>query len=234
MFKKIAAYLFNRNPIERIRPEHNKGWTKAIWTDHISRYEFAKKKMRAGTLLDIACGEGYGSAFLAQKATHVTGVDISSEVVSDAKKKYASHKNLTFETADALDFLKTTKKSYDTIICFETIEHIHDYRKFLFLVKKCLKESGVFIVSTPNKLFSDIFAGDTFNEFHLKEFYSQEFVDIVTQIFGVRPKVYLQRPVNKNRLILGTIQSFMFNKHAITKESDTHEGIYIILVVEKK
>ena len=201
----------------------------------MARYEFAEKKLHPGALLDIACGEGYGSAYLARKARHVVGVDISSEVIANAKQKYMSHRNLTFEAADALDYLKHTKKTFDTIVCFETIEHIRDYRKFLYLANKCLKKSGVFIVSTPNKLFSDIFAGDTFNEFHLKEFYTQEFIEIISQIFGVKPKAYYQRAINKNHLIWGAIQSLLFqNNQPISPRTAHHEGIYVILVVKKK
>jgi len=59
-----------------------------IELEHLHRYLFACKAVIGKTVLDIASGEGYGSAMLAQAAHKVTGVDISQEAVSHAQDKY--------------------------------------------------------------------------------------------------------------------------------------------------
>src|SRR5437762_3641328 len=59
---------------------------------HLERYEFARQNLVGGTLLDIACGVGYGTALLAQNpgVSNALGVDISDEAVRYAAKRYGS------------------------------------------------------------------------------------------------------------------------------------------------
>ena len=63
--------------------------------EHWHRYLFATQFVAGKRVLDIACGEGYGSSLLAERAEHVTGVDIDPEVVRRAASRYA-RPNLTF------------------------------------------------------------------------------------------------------------------------------------------
>ena len=48
-----------------------------IALEHLHRYAMAKDFAAGKVVLDIACGEGYGSAFLAEVAARVYGVDIA-------------------------------------------------------------------------------------------------------------------------------------------------------------
>jgi 2-polyprenyl-3-methyl-5-hydroxy-6-metoxy-1,4-benzoquinol methylase len=235
MYHRIFKFLFNINPIERITPNETSLFTKRIWQDHISRYEFAKKYVKKGVLLDIACGEGYGSAHLAPYASSTIGVDISKEDIEHAKKRYSKDKNkVNFVADDAIHFLQKNKKKFDTIVSFETIEHLKEYRKFLIEIEKSLHTSGTFIVSTPNKLFSDVLAGGTFNEFHVKEFYMQEFVDLIKEIFGKEPRMFLQRPVRKNHLLLGGLWNYLrYGSRPFMKKNKDYEGVFLVAVVKK-
>src|SRR5512132_1491659 len=71
-----------------------------IWYEHWHRYHFAAPLARGKRVLDVACGEGYGSALLARTATSVVGVDVSFEAVAHARRAYASQANAAFEQAD--------------------------------------------------------------------------------------------------------------------------------------
>ena len=64
-----------------------------IELEHLHRYLLAKQAVVGKTVLDIASGEGYGSAMLAESARRVTGVDISQEAVSHAQTKVSSRKS---------------------------------------------------------------------------------------------------------------------------------------------
>ena len=63
--------------------------------EHWHRYIFAKGYVQNKLVLDAACGEGYGTAYLAGFATHVTGIDLSEEAINHAQKKYLLN-NLSF------------------------------------------------------------------------------------------------------------------------------------------
>ena len=60
-----------------------------IVIEHMQRYRMAAKLAEGRDVLDVACGEGYGSSILAGMAQRVTGVDISPQAVAYAREHYA-------------------------------------------------------------------------------------------------------------------------------------------------
>ena len=80
---------------ERFTPE----CVREIRYEHLHRYALAADFVRGMSVLDAACGEGYGSGILARTAASVTGVDISQAAIGHARARYASS-NLAFEVAD--------------------------------------------------------------------------------------------------------------------------------------
>lgn len=95
---------------------------KATELQHINRYNFAKELVKDMRVLDVACGEGYGSNMLAETAKEVIGVDISKEAIEQANEKY-SKENLSFKVMDA-EGLSFDDNYFDAIVSFETIEHL--------------------------------------------------------------------------------------------------------------
>lgn len=86
----------------------------------IARYEFAKKFIqKEDTLLDIACGTGYGIKMLAEKTISATGVDISDSAIKYARKHYLGEK-INFLKADIFKY----EQPADIVLSFETIEHV--------------------------------------------------------------------------------------------------------------
>lgn len=117
---------------------------------HLKRYNFAKSYIKeSDNVGDFACGTGYGSAILATKAESVVGLDIDGRVIEKIKERYKEVHNLEFLESDLLkmDF----ENKFDTIVSFETIEHLkeEDILKLLALFHKALKSSGKLIISTP-------------------------------------------------------------------------------------
>lgn len=153
-----------------------------IWYEHWHRYHFAAKLIAGDEVLDVACGAGYGSALLAQRARHVVGADISATTIEHARNRYATVPNLEFRQADcaALPF---TDASFDTVVSFETIEHIDAQMQFLDEVRRVLRPDGVFILSSPNKLeYSD--RRNFANPYHLRELYREGLAALLTPRFG--------------------------------------------------
>lgn len=153
-----------------------------LWNEHWSRYLFASRLARQKRVLDIACGTGYGTAELAHSAAQVIGVDVASEAVSYAAAQYARF-NTRFVQASgtALPF---PDASFDLVTAFEVIEHLTDWPKLLEEVRRLLRPSGQFIVSTPNKLYyaeTREKAGP--NPFHTHEFTFEEFNQALQDVF---------------------------------------------------
>jgi ubiquinone/menaquinone biosynthesis C-methylase UbiE len=165
-----------------------------IWIEHWHRYHFATRWARGKRVLDVACGEGYGSALLARSASHVTGVDVSEAAVAHARATYASQSNLEFVTASCTQ-LPLPAASVDLVVSFETIEHIEAQQAFVEEVARVLAPDGVFLLSCPNKVeYSD--KREFANEFHVKELYRDELERLVAARFpaiawfGQRPTFY--------------------------------------------
>ena len=153
-----------------------------IWYEHWHRYHFAAPLVAGSSVLDIACGAGYGSALLARRAARVTGADLSRAAVDHARDRYASIANLEFREADcaALPFADA---SFDAVVSFETIEHIVAQEAFLDEVRRVLRPGGLAILSCPNKVEYTDKRGVT-NEFHARELYRDELAAILAPRFA--------------------------------------------------
>ena len=165
-----------------------------IWMEHWHRYHFASRWAAGKRVLDVACGEGYGSALLARGAAHVTGVDVSEPAIAHAKAAYADRGNLEFVRASCTE-LPLPDASVDVAISFETLEHIAEQDPFLDQLARVLKPDGVLVLSCPNKLeYSD--KRNYRNEFHVKEMYRDELERMVaarfpeSQWYGQRPTFF--------------------------------------------
>jgi O-antigen biosynthesis protein len=143
--------------------------------EHWHRYCFALPYVKNKTVLDIACGEGYGCQLLSRQARKVVGVDLHPEVIAHARERYPSRK-LDFQAGSLAEPQLEGRGRFDVITCFETIEHVPapEQRAFLGHVKRLLKPGGLFLISTPDKrAYSD--QPGFKNEFHVREFYLGEF-----------------------------------------------------------
>src|SRR5690349_17710502 len=102
--------------------------------EHLHRYAMALELAKDKTVLDIACGEGYGSSFLADVARSVTGIDIDEPTVKKAKDKYRKT-NLIFKTGD-IAHLQEASESFDLVLSFETLEHVKEQDAMLAEIKR--------------------------------------------------------------------------------------------------
>ncbi|HXF44975.1 MAG TPA: class I SAM-dependent methyltransferase [Burkholderiaceae bacterium] len=120
---------------------------------HLVRYALAAQWVRPGdTVLDCACGLGYGTALLAaqSRGKRFIGVDVDAESVAYAAAHFGHRYGAEFHVADGthLEFLPAA--SVDFIVSFETIEHVPDYERLLAEFSRVLKPDGRIMASVPN------------------------------------------------------------------------------------
>lgn len=149
--------------------------------DHLHRYAIAKTYVKNKKILDIACGDGYGSNLLSEEADFVFGVDIDAETIEKAKVKYI--KNNLFFKQGTTSLIPLKNKCVDVVISFETIEHHDEHNEMMVEIKRVLKPDGIVIISTPDKYYyTDV--RNFKNVFHIKELYKDEFKDLICKSFS--------------------------------------------------
>jgi ubiquinone/menaquinone biosynthesis C-methylase UbiE len=158
--------------------------------EHLHRYALALDLAEGRSVLDIASGEGYGSALLAKRADHVIGVDIDVDSANHAQAQYGHLTNLKF-LAGSCSAIPVADASIDVVTSFETIEHHDQHEEMMHEIKRVLRADGLLIISSPNRLvYSD--EPNYTNPFHVKELYYEEFLDLLKRHFQ-QVHIYGQR-----------------------------------------
>lgn len=152
-----------------------------IRVEHLHRYLMARDLCRGRRVLDIACGEGYGSAMLSQVAARVYGVDIAEETVSHARARYG-RPQLEFQIGSC-SAIPLPDASVDVVVSFETIEHHGEHDAMMREVRRVLVPGGTLVISSPDRLeYSDV--PQYRNPFHVRELYRAEFDDLLRTYFA--------------------------------------------------
>lgn len=161
---------------ERFTPE----CVREMAYEHWHRYAWAARWVAGKRVLDAACGEGYGSAMLAQSAETVIGVDLSEAGIAHARQRYATG-NLRFEQANCLK-LPLPAASVDVVVSFETLEHLAEHDELLREFRRVLRPGGFLALSSPDrKTYSDDTGYD--NPFHVRELYRPELEALLARHF---------------------------------------------------
>lgn len=161
------------------------------WGEHIHRYEEAAKIIanRNCNILDIACGTGFGSNFLASLGHNVIGADISEKAVEECNNKYKAN-NLDYRVIDGLK-IPYQDEYFDVVVSFETIEHTTEFNKMLCEFERIIKKDGIVILSTPNFLVNSP-DGYLVNPYHTQEWQYHELKKILEEVFN-KVKIFGQK-----------------------------------------
>lgn len=156
--ERLETFVFNETMIE-----------------HLHRYAIALEFTQGKTVLDIACGEGYGSNLLAKVSKDVTAVDIDETTIVAANGKYKAG-NLHFITG-RVEEIPLGDKQFDVVVCFETLEHTSQHVRMMEEIKRVLKPDGILILSTPER--KDHRKDLYINPFHEKEVSKEELTSLL-------------------------------------------------------
>lgn len=155
---------------------------------HLARYHFAVALLaaRSGplTILDVACGSGYGAYLLADRGAgperRVIGVDLDAEAIDYAAANFTGPGlQVEFRQGDCR-VLPWTTPTFDAIVSFETLEHLeqHDGARFVARLAALLRPGGVVVLSTPAP------HPRRANPFHLHEYEQAELTALLEAHFA--------------------------------------------------
>ena len=154
---------------------------------HLAVYEWIATRVGGLRVLDMACGEGYGSNVLAGAAASVVGVEANPEAYEHARLRYR-RPNLRF----ARDLVETFSEPADAVVFLQTVEHLKDPGAVLEHFRLLADAGGPVFVSTPNVLtLAPRGAPRSDNPWHVHEYRAQEFEQLcrtrfqVVELFGL-------------------------------------------------
>lgn len=164
----MARKLLTRDFLnERLVPELEAETVQ--YYDHLRRYLFAQQFVGGKTVLDIACGTGYGMRILGQGgASRVIGIDLSRAAlryIQQAQQSLPQHAQPRLVQANALA-LPLPAQAFDVIVSFETLEHLSQPRQFLAEARRILRPDGTLILSTPNRAVVSPNSATPFSPYH--------------------------------------------------------------------
>jgi len=172
--------------------------------EHVARYVWVAKHLnKKMDLLDLGCGYGYGTDFLAAAARSAVGVDTDRRGISSAERHY-KRDNLKFVLIR--DLSELSAGSFDAVIALEVIEHVADHGQFLSHVHRVLRPTGEFLMSTPNRLFTEKLykKGRSLNPYHLREFYPKE-IHALLRLFFDEVEAHAQISPGSDNLLIEVV-----------------------------
>jgi SAM-dependent methyltransferase len=115
-------------------------------------YFLRKYQKNSKKVLDIGCGVGTIDFYIAKHDSNVTGIDISQNSISIAKKNaeyFKLNKKIVFKVLDFPN--KIPKGKFDIIICSEVLEHLKQDKIAVEKINDLLLTGGILIASSPSK-----------------------------------------------------------------------------------
>jgi 2-polyprenyl-3-methyl-5-hydroxy-6-metoxy-1,4-benzoquinol methylase len=147
---------------------------------HLIVYRWIAARVGGLRVIDMACGEGYGSEVLAGSAASVVGVDANPEAHEHARLRYR-RANLRFER----DLIETFSEPTDAVVFLQTIEHLQDPGAALEHFRELVGAGGAVYLSTPNVLtLAPKGAPRSDNPWHVHEYRADEFERLCREHFS--------------------------------------------------
>lgn len=184
-----------------------------IRQEHLHRYAWCLPAVADKDVLDVASGEGYGSAAIAKVARSVVGVDVSHEAIEHARRQYAGIGNLRFEQGSAAA-LPLPDASMDVVVSYETLEHLNEQQEMINEIRRVLRPDGCLILSSPNRKVYSEKAGHH-NQFHVRELDFDELAVLLGQYFGA------VRYVGQRLSVTSTITGLVPDRELVTWQALT-------------
>lgn len=136
MDKKSAA---QRDYFDALAPAWRVGFPVP---DEVFDELFSTVNLTNKTVLDVGCGAGILTKYLAEKCLSVVGIDVSGKMIARAKSE-VRYPNVSFSVADFYDF----SGSYDCIFLFDAYPHFADKSSFANKANDLLVPNGILVIA---------------------------------------------------------------------------------------
>lgn len=170
---------------ERIVPERFRVAKKQylLYLRHHFIYDWALGRIEAGAnLLEVGCGEGYGSNLFARKIERVTGLDLDRGAVKHATERYGAD-NCSFVSYQGATF-PFDDGAFDSAVSFQVVEHVDDDAAFVAEIQRVLSPGSALLLTTPNRLLRLAPGQKPWNRYHQREYDPEDLKKLLSAEFS--------------------------------------------------
>ena len=142
-------------------------------------------EVKGKSILDAACGPGKYAEILLSNGAHVSGFDLSSEMITYAKKRNGNQG--TFFVHDLEQPLYMFKdQSFDIVICALALHYLEDCSTAIQEFCRVLKKNGRLVISIEHPFFE-------YNYYKSNAYFKKEAVSCTWRGFGSPIEVHSYR-----------------------------------------
>lgn len=198
-----------------------------LFQSAIQKYLFAVKNLKTNTVLDIACGIGYGTNIMLEclPDLQLYGCDNDLTAIEYATQNHP--KKIKFSQCNAYS-TRFADNFFDTVVSFETLEHLENGDLFIKEIKRILKNDGILILSTPNLSYEKRVLKKSLNPYHIKSYSYDDLKNLLcsnfkhVKIFGQREtasEIFYRFPIlyKLYRIIKPLLMPFFTNESKSSK-----------------
>lgn len=129
------------------------GESRALHDINACRGEFvAAAPLRGKTVVDVGCGGGILSEFLAQRGALVTGIDASAELIEVANQHAKKNQlDIDYQVSTVETFANSAAQKFDVVTCMELLEHVPNPASVVSACAALAKPEGRVYFSTLNR-----------------------------------------------------------------------------------
>lgn len=154
-------------------------------------YEYAKPFIKGMKVLDVGCGNAYGTSLMATDALEITGLDYDQVTIDENIARYKDQKNLSFKRA-TIPPIPFEDNTFDVVTSFQFIEHIVPRKEFMKECLRVLKPGGKVLITTPN-----VKKSLARNPFHVHEYTFDEIKGEISSL----TKTFTLKGLNGNQTV---------------------------------
>lgn len=209
---------------------------------HTTRYTNAIQAITWNTILDLWCWYWFGTKqmALACPEKQFIAIDIDPDVIAFAKE-HNQLPNITYQVMSATN-LTFADKTFDTITSIENIEHIPEDQTYVAEAYRVLKDTGLFIISTPNdnRLWHRIkricWKTIIYNTFHMREYNFDQLHHLLTRHhFAIINKHWLYiNLLPKSLRLTNRLRQIPFFYKTLVNHAHCALASYMLIVAQKR